>query len=157
MGLGALIIQARMKLTNRETVETIKENPYMQYFIGRSGFEHKAPFHPSMMTHFRKRLGPALGRPPKAGYRSDQKQMARQDAADRNGIEGKFGGGKRKYGLGLIRAKLVESSESVIYLQLLVMNLERRLRLPFFSCFSILYFDAWYSILQPKDSSASPS
>src|SRR5690625_5845926 len=47
MGLGALIIQARMQLTDRETVESIKENPYMQYFVGLSGFQYKAPFHHS--------------------------------------------------------------------------------------------------------------
>jgi IS5 family transposase len=40
----------------RETVESISENPYMQYFIGLASFEMKAPFHHSMMTHFRKRL-----------------------------------------------------------------------------------------------------
>lgn len=55
-GLGALIIQERMQLTDRETVESISENPYMQYFIGLAGFEMKPPFHHSMMTHFRKRL-----------------------------------------------------------------------------------------------------
>lgn len=56
MALGALIIQARMQLPDRETVESIQENPYMQYFIGLSGFQQKPPFHHSMMTHFRKRL-----------------------------------------------------------------------------------------------------
>lgn len=49
-----------MQLTDRETVESISENPYMQYFIGLSGFEMKPPFHHSMMTHFRKRLTDVL-------------------------------------------------------------------------------------------------
>ena len=56
MALGALIIQARMQLPDRETVESIQENPHMQYFIGLSGFQQKPPFHHSMMTHFGKRL-----------------------------------------------------------------------------------------------------
>ncbi len=60
MGLGALIIQERMQLTDRETLESISENPYMQYFIGLSGFVMKQPFHHSMMTHFRKRLTDVL-------------------------------------------------------------------------------------------------
>jgi IS5 family transposase len=60
MGLGALIIQERMQLTDRETLESISENPYMQYFIGLSGFVMKPPFHHSMMTHFRKRLTDVL-------------------------------------------------------------------------------------------------
>ena len=44
-------------------------------------------------------------------------------------IEGKFGEGKRLYGLGLIRARLQATSETVVAMQLLVLNLERRLRL----------------------------
>lgn len=56
MGLGALIIQERMQLTDRETLESISENPYMQYFMGLPGFVMKQPFHHSMMKHFRKRL-----------------------------------------------------------------------------------------------------
>jgi hypothetical protein len=53
---GALIIQVKLSLTDEETVETIAENPYMQYFIGRERYEQKAPFDSSMMTHFRKRF-----------------------------------------------------------------------------------------------------
>ncbi|CAB3391270.1 transposase (fragment) [Kyrpidia spormannii] len=70
--------------------------------------------------------GPPLGRPSQAD-RAVQARLERQDAAERNAIEGKFGEGKRLYGLGLIRARLRTTSETVIALQLLVMNLERRL------------------------------
>lgn len=75
--------------------------------------------------------GPALGRPSKESVPIEQKRVTKADAGERNGIEGKFGEGKRKYGLGRIRAHLRETSESVITLQMLVMNLERRLRLLF--------------------------
>lgn len=74
--------------------------------------------------------GPALGRPSRS-LAVEQKRIEQQDAAERNAIEGKIGEGKRLYGLGLIRARLRETSETVIALQLLVMNLERRLRLLF--------------------------
>ncbi|OXM83532.1 transposase, partial [Paenibacillus rigui] len=57
MALGALYIKERMQLDDRETVEQIMENPYYQYFLGLPGFQEKPPFHPSLMTHFRKRLG----------------------------------------------------------------------------------------------------
>ncbi|BFH12630.1 hypothetical protein J6TS7_35680 [Paenibacillus dendritiformis] len=60
MGLGALIIQERMQLTDRETLESISENPYIQYFISLPGFMMKPPFHHSMMTHFRKCLTDVL-------------------------------------------------------------------------------------------------
>lgn len=77
--------------------------------------------------------GPALGRPPKDGLTSEQQKVLKRDTGERNAIEGKFGEGKRKYGLGCIRARLAQTSESVITLQLLVMNLECRLR--FLFCF----------------------
>jgi len=56
VGFGALIIKERLGVTDRETVEQICENPYLQYFLGFSGFNTKAPFHHSLMTHFRKRF-----------------------------------------------------------------------------------------------------
>ena len=57
MAVGSLIIQNRKTLSDRETIQDITENPYMQYFIGLEAFTDKAPFDPSMMVHFRKRLG----------------------------------------------------------------------------------------------------
>jgi IS5 family transposase len=51
-----LIIQERLGNSDQETVQQITENPYLQYFIGLPGFQEKAPFHHSLMTHFRKRL-----------------------------------------------------------------------------------------------------
>lgn len=56
MALGALIVQERLGLTDRETVEQIAENPYLQYFLGLSEYQLQAPFDASMMVHFRKRL-----------------------------------------------------------------------------------------------------
>ena len=37
MALGALIIKARLGLTDEELVEQISENPYLQFFIGLEG------------------------------------------------------------------------------------------------------------------------
>lgn len=56
VAVGSLIIQNRKNLSDRETVQEITENPYMQYFIGLEAFTDKAPFDASMMVHFRKRL-----------------------------------------------------------------------------------------------------
>ena len=75
--------------------------------------------------------GPKLGRPPLIKDKNELK-LERQDAKIRNAVEGKLGEGKRRYGLGLIMARLKETSETVIALQFLVMNLERRLRFLFF-------------------------
>jgi hypothetical protein len=60
MALGALIIKARLGLTDEELVEQIKENPYLQFFIGLEVFQYSAPFDPSMMVYFRKRLPEAV-------------------------------------------------------------------------------------------------
>jgi len=55
MALGSLIINERCGFTDEETVEQIKENPYLQYFIGQEEYFSAAPFDASMMVHFRKR------------------------------------------------------------------------------------------------------
>jgi hypothetical protein len=60
MALGALIIKARLGLTDEELVEQIKENPYLQFFIGLKAFQDTAPFDPSMMVYFRKHLPEAV-------------------------------------------------------------------------------------------------
>lgn len=57
VALGALLIKERLGLTDRETVETIQENPYLQFFIGYEEFSQKRPFDASLMVDFRKRYG----------------------------------------------------------------------------------------------------
>src|SRR5690625_1385446 len=89
--------------------------------------------------------GPALGRPSKEKAQI-QKQLAKLDAAERNAIEGKFGEGKRHYGMGLIYARLQQTSETVISMQLLVMNLERRLRLLFCYFFKRFFGNSIHSL-----------
>ena len=56
VALGALIIKERLGVTDRETVEQIRENPYLQYFLGFEGYSDKDPFHPTSMVNFRIRL-----------------------------------------------------------------------------------------------------
>jgi IS5 family transposase len=56
MALGALIIQARCGFTDRETVQQITENPYLQYFIGLKEYQLTRPFTPAAMVKFRKRF-----------------------------------------------------------------------------------------------------
>jgi transposase, IS5 family len=55
--LGSLIIKHLGNLDDRETVEQIRENMYMQYFLGYSSFISEPPFDPSLFVEFRKRLG----------------------------------------------------------------------------------------------------
>jgi hypothetical protein len=55
--LGALIIKEKTKLSDEETGAHIQENVYMQYLLGQKEFTRRRLFEPSMMVHFRKRLG----------------------------------------------------------------------------------------------------
>ena len=95
--------------------------------------------------------GPRLGRPPKVTpenvdrLKAEAKQ-ARQDEIDRIPIEGKFGQGKRKYGIGRLMTKLAETSETAISLCFLVMNLERWLA----AIFLRLFFKEQIWMFEPK-------
>jgi hypothetical protein len=84
--------------------------------------------------------GPRLGRPPKvtpenAARLQAGKIQAHQDELDRIPIEGKFGQGKRRFGLGRLMTKLASTSETAIVLCFLVMNLEKWLAAIFLCLF----------------------
>jgi len=65
--------------------------------------------------------GPRLGRP--AAGDNDYKLQQYEDSYIRNTVEGKFGIGKKAYGLGLVLARLRLTANSVINLSFLAMNL----------------------------------
>jgi len=71
--------------------------------------------------------GPPLGRPKKNVDHKKQRAVNRRDERDRIPIEGKFGQGKRRFSLNRIMAKLSCTSETVIAIIFVVMNLEKRL------------------------------
>ncbi len=72
MVLAALIVKERLRKSDRETVEQIRENPagsvltrpetlvravrYLQYFIGKSTYSNEALFDASLFVHFRTRI-----------------------------------------------------------------------------------------------------
>ena len=56
VAFGSVYIQRRLGLTDRELVDQIAENPYMQYFIGYKEYRSEKPFDPSLLVTFRKRL-----------------------------------------------------------------------------------------------------
>ena len=55
--LGALIIKHHEVLSDEVTIESIKENMYMQCFLGLPSFKRDAVFAPSLFVEIRKRLG----------------------------------------------------------------------------------------------------
>jgi hypothetical protein len=56
MALGSLIIKEKLGTSDMETVEQIKENPYLQYFIGQSKYSSNVPFDASLLVRFRERI-----------------------------------------------------------------------------------------------------
>jgi hypothetical protein len=56
LAFGALFIKQRPGLTDEETMGQIRENAYMQFFLGFAGYSSKAPFDPSMIVHSRQRF-----------------------------------------------------------------------------------------------------
>ena len=74
--------------------------------------------------------GKPLGWPPKIPRETtSQRYRKKKKAAQRNHIEGKFGQGKRGYGLNNVKARLKETSESWINAIFFVMNLTKLLQL----------------------------
>lgn len=55
--IGSLIIKHLCNLDDRETIDQISENIYIQYFLGYSTFSSEPPFDASLFVDFRKRLG----------------------------------------------------------------------------------------------------
>ncbi len=55
--LGAMFIQHSLNLTDRDTIQAIRENIYMQYFVGLPSFQTAQVFDHSLLPTLRKRLG----------------------------------------------------------------------------------------------------
>jgi IS5 family transposase len=95
MALGALIIKERLSITDEETVAQICENPYLQYFIGLHAYHDEAPFDPSMMVHFRKRLSMKVVT--EINDRIVKEAMVRdREKSDNGGVNGSEGGSSGK-------------------------------------------------------------
>lgn len=89
--------------------------------------------------------GPQLGRPPKLSEdeRKAARKRARRDELDRIPIEGKFGQGKRRFGLGRIMTKLNNTGKTAIIITCIVMNLEKWLKAILFCIFFRQRFSSW--------------
>ena len=61
-----------------------------------------------------------------------------KEMGERNAVEGKSGNGKRKLGLGLIVAKLKETTENIISMDIFVLNMEHYIRICIVSYCEIL-------------------
>jgi len=97
IALGALIIKEKIGTSDEETVEQIRENPYLQYFLGLSEYSDKAPFEASMMVHFRKRfnlefvgrINKRIVKPPKESEQKEieEKQDKKEEKLEEDKVE----------------------------------------------------------------------
>lgn len=99
MALGSLIIQNRFQFPDRELVEQITENPYLQYFIGLPGYQDTPPFDASTLVLFRKRITADMlreaneyllahkdddqSKPPHSGNSTDESSMSKEEGVNR--------------------------------------------------------------------------
>lgn len=57
VAVGTLIIKHILRATDEDTIEFIKENPYLQYFLGYAEYRYEQPFASSLFVSIRNRLG----------------------------------------------------------------------------------------------------
>ncbi|HEM49452.1 MAG TPA: transposase, partial [Caldithrix sp.] len=55
--IGAVIIKHLKSLSDEETIEEIRENAYLQYFLGLPEYTYDQVFTPSLFVTIRRRLG----------------------------------------------------------------------------------------------------
>ncbi len=55
-----MIIKHKLCLSDEETIEQIRENPYLQYFVGFNAFHKEQAFAPSLFVEIRRRMGPGV-------------------------------------------------------------------------------------------------
>lgn len=60
MALGTLFIKEKLGMSDREIVEQIKENPYLQYFIGYSSYNKEFSLNLSMLANYRSKISDEL-------------------------------------------------------------------------------------------------
>ena len=60
MAIGTIVIKKRYGFSDEDITEEIRENPYLQYFLGFEEYSSVPPFDPSMMTWFRERVTPEM-------------------------------------------------------------------------------------------------
>lgn len=59
LAVGLMYLKYAFDLSDEDVVSAWVENPYWQYFTGRTFFEHKLPIDSSSLTNWRKRIGEA--------------------------------------------------------------------------------------------------
>ncbi len=57
VAVGSLIVKHKLNLSDEETIRTIQENIFIQYFLGLDMYHPQPLFHPAVFVDLRKRMG----------------------------------------------------------------------------------------------------
>jgi hypothetical protein len=89
LAFAALYIQERLVVTDRETVDQIRETPSMQYFCGFESYATGKPFDASLMVHFRKRFTAEIMKEISVkAFAAEAKKAIEKEKADDNDSDG---------------------------------------------------------------------
>jgi hypothetical protein len=92
IALGSLIIKERLGTSDEETVEQIRENPYLQYFLGFKEYIDEQPFDPSLFVYFRKRFSESklseLNETVAQKALAEEKELTEKKQSSRNNDDG---------------------------------------------------------------------
>jgi transposase, IS5 family len=116
--------------TLQDTVESYKKQTgfYPQRILADKIYRTRDNLQYCAKHHIRM-SGPKLGRPPKdKSLYAQQCRDERREAGERNEVEGKFGTGKRCYGLDRLTSRLQATCETQIHMIVLTMNLWKRMK-----------------------------
>lgn len=89
--LASLIIQEKIGLSDKETLEQITENPYLQHFLGYESYLTEEPFDSSMFVHFRKRLAKNILTEVNEAIAKRATKIIEKESKDKNDIDGNKG------------------------------------------------------------------
>ena len=59
LAFGALFLKQALNVSDADLIELVRENPYLQFFLGFEEFSSELPFDISLMSYFRQRFTPA--------------------------------------------------------------------------------------------------
>jgi hypothetical protein len=133
--------------TLQETVDRYKEQTglYPQRILADKIYRTRDNLQYCDMHHIHM-SGPKLGRPPKdKALYAQQCRDERREAGERNEVEGKFGTGKRCYGLDRLTSRLQVTCETQIHMIILTMNLWRKMKISFVPFFNWLFIQRFWN------------
>lgn len=96
IAVGALIAKHIIATTDEAIIEHIKENPYLQYFLGYSEYKYKQPFTPSLFVRIRKRLGGKQIQEMTEGFMKEVHKVEEKISSKNKGEEDQKGNDQKK-------------------------------------------------------------